>query len=452
MPHHPSGPPAGAPRVPLHAQGARTVPIPPVRWATVASPVPPPAVRAVQPKSPTMTPLPVRFPQASRTGPPHVPSAAIPGHPGNARQPHPAVQRQASFRPGHRVTGAAPGAQGRVPVLSTARVTPHGVIQRMEEEKSPWRHLDTAPTNSQWQHSGKPKPLLQIAIGRHVVYLLRVNNIQARLGGSVAALGYCTTRNPDDIDIDILPKNSHAHVNDIAKDELEPARQLVSTRLIGECFQCQTGEFNWGYEVHSITTKSASTHVIELQIDGKLIRNRHNPYSYKIHIHEEMCSFKLQIINETAFTFMNLSKDPGTVEKEKYKEVTGFARLVANCLGRLIQDSQSHGSDSKNDRQRIKEMLGAKMASAPAEKFASLCGKIIYYFNDDNKRSAARLLGDIVHELNQSIQALQFAQEMLKPFGIMAVDPLEIQTLFQSLMQSGVLGNLNPTGGPPKFQ
>lgn len=439
MPHHPSVQPAGAARV--HPQGSRTVTIPPIRWAMAASPVQPPMLRAIQPQSTKLPIPPVRFVQASATVQRQVPSASMQGNPGNTTPPV-----QASFRPEHQVTGAAPEEKGRLqpPPLAPIRgiaapvqAKPRGVVQRMQVEgKSPWRHLDTAPTNPNWQHPGKPEPFLQIAIGRYVVHLLRTNGIQARLGGSVAALGYCTTRVPDDIDIDILPK--HRHVEE-AKKELDEATKILGESLIGRLFQSKIGDFSWcHYQVSAVNVASASTFVIALQIDGRLTLNKHNPIDYRIEIEERTCSFKLQIINEAAFTFMNLPKDPGTVAEEKYKEVAGFARLVANCIGRFIQNG---GSDSKNDRQRIREMLRAKIASAPKDKSIGMCAKILFYFKDDDEESrmvAAKLLGDILRELNPSVFSDQSAQEIWNAFS-----SSKVSKLLSALGQTGFLFNNN---------
>jgi hypothetical protein len=388
--------------------GTRPVSIPPIRWPTAALPVQPAMPRALQPKSTKIAIPPVRFPQAP---------GSVPRHAGTNRPAQPV--------PVQMKTGRGVQTPPLAPVRGTAapgHAKPHGVVQRMMEveEKSPWRHLDTAPTSPNWQHHDNPIPLVQIAVGRYVVNLLRINGIQARLGGSVAALGYCTTRVPDDVDIYILP--SHKHI-DIANLELEQAKKLVKNNLVGNLFDCQAGVFK-AYRVRAVDEAPSSTYVKALKIGGEFAGAPYDPENQKVEqydplilgIDKRVYFFTLQIVNETAFTFMNLPKDPGTIEEEKYKEVTGFARLVANCIGRLIQNG---GQDLKGDRQRIKEMLAAKIASSSEEKVKRLCSKVLFYFQEAHtSQQAAHLLADIAHEIKPSIDLQHFEETLLTTFKV----------------------------------
>lgn len=308
-----------------------------------------------------------------------------------------------------------------------ASASPVQVLQRMETTtpKDPWRHLETSTGRWDWPHSSNVLSVIQIAIARHIVTLLRANDITARLGGSVAALGYSSTRVPDDIDIDILPKKLHI---DEGKLELDMATKLICLSNVKE-FQFRTIDNCWGfYQITGISLISASKYVIALTINGKLFYNRHDPETYVIETHEGLLPIKLQLINETAFTFMHYPKDPGTVSVEKYKEVTGFSRLAANCIGRYLQN---HPNDLKNDRERLVQMFRAKLLSTEPSKIARICVKIAHYFPVDHQANAAKLLGEIVNQLRPDIEPGALSKEVL--------DSMHVSNLLTQLMQSGFL-------------
>ncbi len=330
-----------------------------------------------------------------------------------------------------------------------ASASPVQVLQRMEMEreettttpttptpKDPWRHLDTATGHWDWPHSDNVKSAIQIKIARHIVDLLRLNHISARIGGSVAALGYSSTRVPDDIDIDILPKGKRLSEGE---QELILARDLIGKSDVRE-FQFKTIDC-WGiYQIENINPVSASQYVIALQINGNFFYNRHNPTSYVIEKHQGWLPIKLQLINETAFTHMNLPKDPGEVGVEKYKEVAGFSRLVANCIGRYLQN---YPKDPKSDRERLVQMFRTKLFGAEPDKIKSICVKIAHYFPVDaedprnrfnriNPQAlAVKLLGEIVHQLRPDIDAHKFSEAVL--------NAMYVSDLLKQLKLTGLL-------------
>ena len=343
------------------------------------------------------------------------------------KPPHPAtvVQRRAPH-PALVHSGPVPRELPRAaPVGGVPFARPSQVLQRMEgkpsheatrslndpPQKNAWRHLESAPGSGEWAGSHDILPSIQIAIARHIVPLLRAAKINARLGGSVAALGYSTTRVPDDIDIDIWPKEKHV---DVAKKELEQATELICNSSVKEFWLKTASNDQCVYRIDSISVETASPVVIALKIQGRLVRPRFDSYPG-----DEVARFiKLQLINETAFTFMNKTKDPGQVSVEKYKEVAGLSRLVANCIGRYLQNP----SDLKQDRQRVAQMLEAKLRIAERSKVVSVCAKILDYFGSENEWPRAAddrvktlaLLDEIVSGFRSDFYPNELTREVLQ--------------------------------------
>lgn len=273
-----------------------------------------------------------------------------------------------------------------------------------------WRHLEGALRSDQFPHAGSPAPTLQVLSGHHFVKILRGKGIKCRLGGSVAALGYMSTRQPDDIDIDILPANANV---DLAELELQQAMLHIET-LTGSCFRVGdsgTQQFTWAnVAIMAVTRQPSSKFVKALEVKVEARRNYHNQVTYEVStLHQSTSVLKVQLINETAFTYMNWVKDAGTVPVEVYKEVAGFSRLVANSLGRLLQNAPN---DPKNDRDRIRQMLVSKVPKYATDLnlFTTRLSKILDYFildtvnqnyqdMDRYTRAAANVLGDLVSEL-----------------------------------------------------
>ncbi|MDC0744808.1 hypothetical protein [Polyangium mundeleinium] len=379
------------------------------------------------------------------------------------KAPHPATVAQAKAP--H--AAKQPVLKAPHPATVVQRRTPHAgqVLQRMDWQapddpgpppndqtvqlppKDPWRHLTNATSSNEWPHRGNELPLVQILVAQQIVKLLRSAQIEARLGGSVAALGYSTTRVPDDIDIDILPKGKHL---DEGKKELDRATVLICTRLTRGYRLGAVRDSWYSYVIDQFTLDKSTAYVVSLVIDGKVVCNRHNERSYEVEIHETPLQLKLQLINETAFTFMIKTIDPGEVSVEKYKEVAGFSRLVANCIGRYLQDPRG----PKNDRERARQMLRAKLLSAQRTKVIAVCARILLYFglkDDDGVKSkndrlnAAQLLDEIVTELRIGFSQGELLHELQQRVPTQEQPPVDVSLLLQQLSQFGILNFFNIT-------
>jgi hypothetical protein len=341
------------------------------------------------------------------------------------KPPHPApvVQRRAPHPALARATSAPCASPRTAPNRAFPGADPSRVVQRMDGPPAPpipstnapppknaWRHLELALQSRRWVGFNNVRPWIQIAIARNIVSLLREHGIRARLGGSVAALGYSTTRLPEDIDIDIWPQGAHL---DAGKRELAQAKDLVYAHLVGKTYQFQMRLGTLHYRIKAFTSKKESAFLIQIEIQGVVIAPPHGSFMGD----EASLPIDLQLINETAFTLMNKSLDPGQVSVEKYKEVAGLSRLVANCIGRYLQN---YPRDPKEDRARAAQMLKAKLSLASPSKVVIACAKILDYFGTETKDARAAddqgqvlaILAEIVGEFRADFAPSDLVREV----------------------------------------
>jgi hypothetical protein len=304
--------------------------------------------------------------------------------------------------------------------------------------------LERVTLSDDWHHRDQLLPAAQIVLARRIVTLLRSVGIEARLGGSVAALGYSSSRVPDDVDIDIKPKGAHIKEG---KVELDGATKLICERLEREFSIGVIAGYWCDCRINGFTLDQSSSHVVALQVHCVVSRL---PPSDRPDIggDDVPLPIKLQLINETAFTFMNKTLDPGQVSVEKYKEVAGFSRLVANGIGRYLQAP----GGPKNDRERVRQMLVAKLRSADPQKVVAVCAKILSYFalegdeaakSRNDRRQAAGLLDELVSGFRQDFPRNQLFSQLvhLLPLPTEA----ELSQTLQQLIQAGLLNSLSLT-------